>query len=96
MEQNLKKGLVQGPLDQQTNQNYNMQQIFSIGLGAALTFFLLPKSHERAKFDISEILTAVWLVYAIYYKDYPVMVICIIILVYSLSQPPNEQAMAWP
>jgi hypothetical protein len=68
--------------------------LISIGLGLAFT--LLPKSHQRAKFDISEILTAVWLVYSIYYKDYPVMVICIIILIYSLNQTPSEQTMAWP
>ena len=70
--------------------------LISIGLGLALAFSLLPKRHQRAKFNISEMLTTVWLVYSIYYKDYPVMVICIVILMYSLSQPPNEQIMAWP
>jgi hypothetical protein len=73
-----------------------VKPIISVCLGLALIFSLLPKNHQRAKFDISEILTTVWLVYSIYYKDYPVMVICIIILTYSLSQTPNEQVMAWP
>ena len=70
--------------------------LISIGLGLVLIVSLLPKSHQRAKFDISEILTTVWLVYSIYYKDYLVMVICIVILMYSLSQTPSEQTMAWP
>jgi ABC-type uncharacterized transport system permease subunit len=78
------------------NKNMWTKPLISIGLGLALAFSLLPKSHQRAKFDISEILTTVWLVYSIYYKDYPVMAICIIILMYSLSQTPNEQTMAWP
>lgn len=72
------------------------KEVVSIGLGLALTLSLLPKSHRRAKFDISEILTAIWLAYSIYYKDYPVMAICIIILTYSLSQKPQDQVMAWP
>lgn len=70
--------------------------LISVGLGLALVVSLLPKSHQRAKFDISEILTTVWLIYSIYYKDYPVMVICIIILLYALNQTPSEQTMAWP
>jgi hypothetical protein len=75
---------------------WTFKPLISIGLGLALAFTLLPKSHQRAKFDISEILIAVWLVYSIYYEDYPVMVICIIILIYSLNQTPSEQTMAWP
>jgi hypothetical protein len=78
------------------NKNMWTNPLISVGLGLALVVSLLPKSHQRAKFDISEILTTVWLVYSIYYKDYPVMVICIIILLYALSQTPNEQTMAWP
>jgi hypothetical protein len=67
------------------------KQIISIGLGLVLTFSLLPKIHQRAKFDISEILTTVWLVYGLYYKDYPVIIICTAILLYSLNQTPSEQ-----
>jgi hypothetical protein len=78
------------------NKNMWAKPLISVVLGLALAFSLLPKSHQRAKFDISEILTTVWLVYSIYYKDYPVMVICIIILLYTLNQTPNEQTMAWP
>jgi ABC-type uncharacterized transport system permease subunit len=78
------------------SENAWTKPLISIGLGLGLAFSLLPKSHQRAKFDISEILTTVWLVYSIYYKDYPVMVICTIILLYSLSQTPSEQTMAWP
>jgi len=76
--------------------NLTPKQIISIGLGLSLIISLLPKQHQRAKFDISEILTSVWLIYSIYYKDYLVMTICIIILVYSLSQTPQEQTMSWP
>jgi ABC-type uncharacterized transport system permease subunit len=74
----------------------NLKPLITIGFGLALILSLLPKTHQRAKFDISEILTTVWLVYSIYYKDYIVMVICILILLYSLNQTPEEQAMAWP
>lgn len=70
--------------------------LISILLGLALTFFLLPKSYERAKFNISVILTVVWLVYGIWYKDYPVVMICVIILLFSLNQTPSEKAMSWP
>lgn len=70
--------------------------LISILLGLALTFFLLPKSYERAKFNISVILTVVWLVYGIWYKDYPVVMICVIILLFSLNQTPREKAMSWP
>lgn len=85
-----------GSIEPQNVSKVWSKSLISIGLGLALIFSLLPKSHERAKFDISEILTTVWLVYAIYYKDYPVMVICILILLYTLNQSPNDQAMAWP
>ena len=72
------------------------KQIISVVLGLSLVLSLLPRSHQRAKFDISEILTTVWLLYSIYYKDYLVMGICTIILLYSLNQTPDEQTMAWP
>ena len=72
------------------------KEVVSLGLGLALTLSLLPKNHRRAKFDISEILTTIWLAYSIYYKDYSVMVICIIILAYSFSLKPLDQVMAWP
>jgi len=72
------------------------KQIISLGLGLLLIISLLPKNHQRAKFDISEILTTVWLIYSIYYKDYLVMIICFIILAYSLSQTTQEQATVWP
>lgn len=72
------------------------KQIITVGLGLSLIMSLLPKQHQRAKFDISEILTTIWLFYSIYYKDYLVMTICIIILLYSLSQSPEQQTMAWP
>lgn len=65
-------------------------------ISLALTFFLLPKSYERAKFNISVIFTVVWLVYGIWYKDYPVVMICVIILLFSLNQTPSEKAMSWP
>lgn len=68
----------------------------SVGLGLALLLSLLPKTHQRTKFDISKVITSVWLIYSIYYKDYPVMVICTIILIYVMSQTPREQEMAWP
>lgn len=68
----------------------------SVGLGLALLLSLLPKTHQRTKFDISKVITSVWLIYSIYYKDYPVMVICSIILIYVMSQTPREQEMAWP
>ena len=68
----------------------------SVGLGLALLLSLLPKTHQRTKFDISKVITSVWLIYSIYYKDYPVMVICIVILIYVMSQTPREQDMAWP
>ncbi|CCV02307.1 hypothetical protein IIV30_112L [Invertebrate iridescent virus 30] len=70
--------------------------LISILLGLALAFSLLPKSHEKAKFDISEILTVVWFVYGVWYKDYPVVIICVIILLFSLNQTPSEQVMSWP
>ena len=82
-------------LQKNGSQNH-VKQLTSIGLGLALTFSLMAKTHQRAKFDISEILTTVWLVYSIYYQDYPVMAICILILIFSLSQTPEEQALAWP
>jgi len=75
---------------------FTSKQIISIVLALSLAFSLLPKTHERAKFDISEVLTTVWLVYSVYYKDYLVMGICIIILIYSLNQTPKEQTMSWP
>jgi hypothetical protein len=65
-------------------------QIISIGLGLSLIFSLLPKRHQRAKFNISKILTTVWLVYGMYYKDYPVIIICTIILLYTLNETPEE------
>ena len=86
----------QEPKEQHSWLTLTPKQIITIGLGLTLILSLLPRQHQRAKFDISEILTTVWLVYSIYYKDYLVMVICIIILLYSLSQSPQEQTMAWP
>lgn len=75
----------------------SIKQIISIILGLSLTFSLLPKSHRLAKFNISEILTSIWLVYSVYYRDYPVMIICILILLYSFSQTTSsEQTMVWP
>jgi hypothetical protein len=72
------------------------RQFTSLGLGLALIISLLPRTNQQVKFDIGEILTVVWLIYSIYYKDYLVTLICITILVYSLSQSPSEKAMAWP
>ena len=57
-------------------------KVVSIGLGLVLALSLLHESHSEVKFNISEILTIVWLAYSIYYKDYSVMVICIMILVH--------------
>lgn len=68
----------------------------TVGLGLALVLSLLPKTHQRTKFTISKLLTSVWLIYSVYYKDYPVMVISIMILIYVMSQTPHEQDMAWP
>lgn len=76
--------------------NVTSKQVISIMLGLILILSLLPKRHQRVKFDISEIITTVWLVYSIYYKDYFVMTICTIILLYSLSQTSEEQVSAWP
>jgi hypothetical protein len=70
--------------------------LISIALASALIIALLEKGHEKVKFNISEIITIIWLIYSIYYKDYSVMIICIIILMYSLSQTPKEQVIAWP
>ncbi len=62
-----------------------IDQIISLTLGLSLTFLLLRKNHIYAKYNISEILTSIWLGYSVYYKDYPVMIICILILLYSLK-----------
>jgi hypothetical protein len=72
------------------------RQFASIALGLGLIISLLPKTHQRAKVDISEVLTIVWLFYSLYYKDYFVMVFCILILIYSFSQSSEEQVMVWP
>lgn len=78
MEQNFQKGETR-PI------NGSLHEIVNLGLAAALPFFLLRKSHKRPK-HISQVITTAWLMYSIYYQDFPVMVLCIIILIYSLRQ----------
>jgi hypothetical protein len=66
---------------------YVFKQLISLILGLVLSFSLLSNNnHKQAKFNISEILTIIWLGYSIYYRDYPVMIICGLILLYSFSQ----------
>lgn len=63
-----------------------IKSFISIGLAVALAISLLSEKNQETKFNISDILTTVWLVYSIYYKDYFVMIICIIILLYNFNR----------
>ena len=65
--------------------NGPLKPFLSIGFALALTLSLLRNNNKKIKVDITKILTTVWLWYSIYYKDYFVMVICIIFLLFNLS-----------
>lgn len=56
----------------------------SFGLILALNFSLFFGNRQKeVKLTINEVLTTVWLIYAICYKDYLVLSICVVILVYN-------------
>lgn len=62
------------------------QRIILTFWAIALSLALFPrKIHESVKIEIHDILATVWLGYSIYYKDYIVMLICIIILTLSFN-----------
>lgn len=65
--------------------NGPLEPFLSIGFALVLTLSLLRNNNKKIKVDITKILTTVWLWYSIYYKDYFVMVICIIFLLFNLS-----------
>ena len=45
----------------------------------------LSRNPTKVKLTINEIITTVWLIYAICYKDYIVMSICVAILLYTTN-----------
>lgn len=49
----------------------------TIALGIALS---QPKAHDGAKRRIHDVLVIWWLVYSFYFKDYPVMVVSMLMI----------------
>lgn len=63
----------------------NSKRVISIGLFLALAFSLLPQKNEEIKVSISQMISIIWLIYAIYHKDYLVMFVCIFILLTTFN-----------
>ena len=75
--------------------NFNIAWIIEIKVGSivsavifvfilALNLSLFSRNYQKTvKLGINEVVMMVWLIYAVCYKDYLVMSICVVILLYN-------------
>ena len=66
--------------------NKNIDGFIRIGLTLALSFSLLSERNEVVKVGVSETVVSLWLLYSIHYKDYLVMVVALVVLVYIMAR----------
>jgi hypothetical protein len=63
----------------------NLDNVVSYSLGALLTVALLGENNLKVKIKVANFVNFIWLLYSIYYKDYKVVAVCLVIFIH-LSQ----------